>query len=378
MTTPAPTTAQQAPPKPSYNPLNEAVNEKSYSTSGPGGLSQNDLLTDIPEPTFTPPPLDINDIPRKEGTTGSQQQQAKPKQPFNPALNELSESERNSSAAQMAAFVMTMYEKGHEFANHQLKIPEKKIQKMQMEGTVDLTVAVPYEIGKFVQLDEFINEYNAQASDVLIVEEEFKKSVMPPLTRVLAKRGHGMTDEQYLIFMFGQDIAVKGFKFAQMKAQTKSILNFAVEQTAAARQRPVQPIMQPINSPQQPTYEQQAPVVQQQGPAPVVPMQDRIMQQHQGAVNPAGNAAITDFGDPGKLHTMDEIYEQELKEKKKKESIQRRLANNPPTGNKRVSRKGRVPGAIPNGISNKGKGGRKPGRPKGTKKKVVTTPGIPS
>lgn len=375
MSTPNPTPNTTQPKK--FNPLSQSVNEKNYSTNPTAGLSQNELLTDIPEPTFTPPPIDLNDIPRKEPKAGS----AKPeqKQPFNPALNELSDSERSNSAAQMAAFMMTMYEKLHEFGNNLIKIPERKIQRLQMENLIDLTVPVPYQIGQFVQLDEFINEYNAQAGTTFEVKEDFKKSVLPPLTRILAKRGHGMSDEQYVAFMFFQDLSVKGYQGLAMYKQTKSIINFAIEQTAAARQRPVQPIMQPINQVQQPAQQsvtQPDQPVAPAGLAPVIPIQDRVMQQHsQNLGDPSihQNTGLPQFGNPGVLTTMDDIYQKELQEKNKKERIRKRLENNPPDGKKRLTKKN-VPGAIPSGLKNTAR--KKPGPKPGSKRKpkAIVTP----
>lgn len=352
-----PTQPQQ--PKKSFNPLAEAVSEKTYTNSASGGISQTDLMQDIGEPSFQPPPLDVNDIPRKESNKKPEQKQA-----FNPDMQHLSDSERNSSAAQMANFMITMYEKAHGFANEMLKIPEKKINKMQMEGTIDLDIPVPYEMGKFVPLGEFITEYNGQVAGVLVVEEEFKKNVIPPLTRVLSKRGHGMTDEQYLIFMFGQDLVTKGFQFAQFKSQTKQILTFATEQTAIGRQRPMQPMMQPIQTVNQPAYQEQP---QQQHMAPVVPLQERVMQNHHAAIRPAGEVAPTgaasglpNFGDVGNLTTMDRIFEEELKEKEKKERVRKRLSTVPQPGKKRIARK-RITG-IP------GAPKRKPGPKPGSKR----------
>jgi hypothetical protein len=67
-----------------------------------------------------------------------------------------------------------------------------------------------------------------------------------------------------------------------------------------------------------------------------------------------------------------------LKEEQKKRNVRKRLdtlKNQPPNGNKRVSKK-RVQGAIPNGLA---KGSRKkPGPKAGSKRKPKQTPGIPT
>ena len=105
-----------------------------------------------------------------------------------------------------------------------LLFDEKKISKMQMDGEIDLSVIIPISQNENITADEFIKEFNQQSEGTITVTKEFEDEVTPVLTRVLEKRGIGMTDEQFLIYLFGKDIAMKGFMVSQSLSAKKEML----------------------------------------------------------------------------------------------------------------------------------------------------------
>lgn len=113
---------------------------------------------------------------------------------------------------------------GHGLANNGLKISERKLNQLQAEGEINLNAMISYEYGKTIRAGEFFQLYNQQVSNVLTVSEEFKEEVTPVLERVLAKRGIGLTDEQYLIYAFGKDIAAKSILFFQHRGTLNHML----------------------------------------------------------------------------------------------------------------------------------------------------------
>lgn len=345
-TNPAPATAVAAPPPTEkYNPLGEKVIEKSYANSNASAFSQQDLTSDLGEPTFTPPPAESNEIPRREEKKEKKEVKEEPK-PFNPGLEDLPEGEKTDRARQAAVALISGYEMINNGANQWIKIPEKKIQKLQMAGEIDVNMSVPYEIGSEISLAGFIKEFNSQCDDVCTVDEQFKKDLTPPLTRVLAKRGHGLSDEQQIVFIVGKHAATNMFKCWQMMVASKSILDFAKEQKAAQKQRP--PSMRPV--PQEPVYEP-PPVQQQQQEAPVVNMsemtlQERAMAQHQHNINggTAPTASLPVFGDEKKIEGINKIQAKDLRDQEVKIKNSRRiqqakkenlLSNVPKAGKKR-------------------------------------------
>lgn len=308
----------QQPIAATYDPLDEVVNEKAYGNRA-NSFSPEDLGKDIGEPSFTPPPV-MDDNPFFE-PQADQPKKKKDDKPFNPAMNEMPDSERTKAGEKMADMLLAGYGKAHDLANEMLKVPKRKIAKMQMKGEIDLSVGVPYNMNnEFVELGDFIKEYNAQAGQVLVLEKEFVDDVKPPLARVLAKRGYGLTDEQLLLYMFGQDVLYKGAQFWQMKQQTADILKFAREQSAEGRNRRTQPTPMPMpqQAPDTPPQMQTAapePMAakeyQEINDAGTVSIQDHILQQHgrDGAMSAGGT--LPEFGGAGKLKKMEDFKKQE-------------------------------------------------------------------
>jgi hypothetical protein len=235
-----------------FNPLDEQVNEKAYTT--PNTNTQGiDLNAPIPEPRFTPPPMDKRTINQEQG------KQPKP-EPLNPEMKNLGKKDTEMAAGHMAKLIIQGYEWMHQLANKGLQVSEKKLNKLQAEGEINLNAMIDYDYGKKIRAGDFFVEYNQQVSNVLTVSQEFKDEATPLLEKVLAKRGIGMTDEQMLMFVFGKDIAAKSMIFFQQKAQMNHMLASIKEATMAqyaqaappptASQSAPQPAPQPTAQPE--------------------------------------------------------------------------------------------------------------------------------
>ena len=227
-----------------FNPLDEAVNEKSYSRPNIN-TSGSDFTKPIEEPSFAPPPLERRSL---------QTEDPKKREPFNPELKELPKKDKELAASQMAKMIVQAYEWGHDLANKGLMISERKLIKLQSEGEINLNAFIDYEYGKKIRAGEFFQEWNTQIQKdggVLKVTDEFKEEVTPVLERVLAKRGIGMTDEQMLIYLFGKDIAAKGLIFFQMKGQMNFMIQSIKEATTSQFTAPPPPQPNPTTPPPQ-------------------------------------------------------------------------------------------------------------------------------
>jgi hypothetical protein len=235
------------------NPLDEAVNEKAYTNQNVSS-SFEDLAKPIEEPRFTTPPLKKGNIPSNDTSA-----QAK-REPINPEMKSLPKKDTEMAASQAATLILNGYEWLHELGNKGLQVSERKLTKLQQEGEINLNAMIDYDYGKKIRAGEFFQEYNQQVSGLLKVSDEFKEEVRPPLERVLAKRGVGLTDEQMLMYMFGKDLAVKGFMFMQQKGQLNYMIQSIKEATMSAQsyQEP-----QPQPQPQQRKPQQAQPQPQQ-------------------------------------------------------------------------------------------------------------------
>jgi len=219
-TTPATKTTPPASTEPVFNPLEQPVNEKPYSGSGPNGQQQ---VSDIPEPTYQTAPEE-NFIPQKEVTKNEQKQIDKAKQAKtgNPDLAGASETEKMEGAAALATVVLTTWEQAYGGLNQVFKISEKKINKMQQAGQIDVRVEVPYKMN-VAPLSTVLRDYNNDAENLLILEPEFKEAVHPLMTEEFAKSGHGMSNKGQLIFLIATKLAGDGMKAAQFISLKKRL-----------------------------------------------------------------------------------------------------------------------------------------------------------
>ena len=221
----------------SYNPFIDTVNEKPYTQMNVAA-SPTQLTSSIPEPQFKPNTVRANENPYNMlnddfgGLGGAPVGQ----QTVNPSLNSVPDGDKKLAAEHMAKLIVDGYEQLHTFANKGLQISERKLRKLSAEGEIDLSVEIPYDYGKTITAGEFVKEFNEQNKDTLTVSKEFKKEVTPVLTRVLEKRGAGVTDEQYLIYLFGKDILVKGVIFTQIRGTMTDMLGVIKDYTAAMKE----------------------------------------------------------------------------------------------------------------------------------------------
>ncbi len=203
-----------------YDPLGQPINEKPY-TKPNVTVDPKDMIGDIPEPSFQPPPLDLGNPQFSEPTPKREQK------PFNPEMNDLPKKEKELAASHVAKMIMQGYDFMHSIANKGMVFNDKKLNKLAREGEIDFSIQIPYDYSsnQTISAGDFIKEFNQQQKDALVVTNEFKEEVTPVLERVLKKRGVGMTDEQYLIFLFGKDIAIKTTQFMAARSQMGEIIN---------------------------------------------------------------------------------------------------------------------------------------------------------
>lgn len=247
-----------------FNPLNERVNEKTYSKLNVTANAES-LNKPIQEPFFTPPPMNENVTGEKTAASASGKSGPPPQDAFNPSMNEIPAGEKAKASEHVAAMIMQGYEFANQMANKGLMFSEKRLMKLQQAGEIDLVnTAIPYDMeGRVMSGAEFVKEYNEQQQDAFKVTDEFKAEVTPVLTRVLQKRGVGMTDEQFLMYMFGKDIAIKGVQFFAARSQMNQIINMMKEANAsgasvtAPQPVPTQPVYStPLNN-TQPDFEEE-------------------------------------------------------------------------------------------------------------------------
>ena len=113
----------------------------------------------------------------------------------------------------------------HELGKNYVKYPEDKIKEKVVKGEIDATMTIPIdELGNTTNVVEFFSEFNAQAEEAISYDPEFGEKVRPAMERVFAKKGWGMTDEQFLMVAFGKDIAYKSLQVFTLKKTANGIM----------------------------------------------------------------------------------------------------------------------------------------------------------
>jgi hypothetical protein len=242
------------------NPLDEAVNEKRYTQSNVN-LDGVDFNKPIEEPKFTPPPFTQNKQSSASSATQPKQSTVA-QEPFNPELKNLSKKETDMATDSAVNLFIQGYEWLHSLGNKWLQVSDRKLNKLQMEGEINLNAMIDYDYGKKMRAGDFFKEYNEQVKDLLEVSDEFKEEVRPVLKRVLAKKGIGLTDEQTLMFIVGKDLAAKTMIIFQQKQVLKEMIQQMKEISMGQVNMPPNPQPQQSMATQTPPSPQPEPAMQ--------------------------------------------------------------------------------------------------------------------
>lgn len=213
-----------------FDPMGIPVKEREY-TKPNVTIDPSEMNKDIPEPSFQPPPLNLDepkiDAPPKR----------EPPKPVNDELTDLPRKDKKVAAGHVARMIISGYELLCNQAEKGMKFNERKLTKMAQQGEIDFSIQIPYDYttNQTMSAGDFIKEYNEQQDGSLKVSQEWKDETTPVLERVLEKRGIGATDEQMLIYLFGQDILLKGSSFIAAKQTMKEVLGMMREMTEAMK-----------------------------------------------------------------------------------------------------------------------------------------------
>lgn len=162
----------------------------------------------------------------------------------NPQLSEADDKTKRIAAEQMVDMILGFYEKAHEIAKPMVKIKDKKIGELEAKGLINPNDKLPLDReGNSASLRELAKETNEAIDDTLAYDPTFNARVRPPMIREFAKRGWGMTDMQYILVAFTQDVAMKGAMIMGVKKQfndiTKLFKEIEAERKSANEGTPV-------------------------------------------------------------------------------------------------------------------------------------------
>lgn len=206
-----------------YNPFAESVVERDYATPKPA----SGVIDEIDEPSFVPPSYeDIIQERQEQEASGANDTFDNPFDNPNPAMNDLDNKDKKIACESLVDTVLDAYEQAHRYAQYVVKVDEETLMQKQAQGKIDLSMQIPVtETGDTMSVGEFVAQYNEQSANALKYDKDFGYKVRPAMIRVFMKRGWGMTDEQFLLYMFGKDIAIKVGIMFQLKKTINGTLS---------------------------------------------------------------------------------------------------------------------------------------------------------
>ena len=208
-----------------YNPFSESVVERDYATP----KTASGVIDEIEEPSFVPPSYEEIVQERAEQEAMGQNEGGGFDNPFdnpNSAMNDLDNKDKKIACESLVDTVLDAYEQAHRYAQYIVKVDEESLMERQAQGKLDLSMQIPVtETGDTMSVAEFVAQYNEQSANALEYDKDFGYKVRPAMIRVFMKRGWGMTDEQFLLYMFGKDIAIKVGIMYQLKKTINGTLD---------------------------------------------------------------------------------------------------------------------------------------------------------
>lgn len=183
-------------------PLDGKVKEKSYA-SLPNDATTGDGTTTSESKTsgdgVTPPPTPAPIEP--------------PKTPEEVA----------SQAAQTADLMIRGYEKIHSLGRWLGKVDQGNLTSMHSKGKINLEQVLP--LGKkTITVQDFFTEYNQGIDENIVVSQEFKDNIRPPLIRECIKRNLLMNDLMYIGVLVAEDVSTKVGMLVGLKKSANLVL----------------------------------------------------------------------------------------------------------------------------------------------------------
>lgn len=218
------------------------------------GAIHNEPVIDLD----APPPFggDDGQAPPPPGgnTQGFDQQQEQgppPKQerePFNQEYFDMSDSEKDPSAEQLADTVIYGYCELKMAIPQLLAISERRLKKMHEKGEINIYARVqenPYKPDT-ISLQEFVQRWNKTLLAPFVTKEEWKAAVRPLLIIIFKRNGIGFTPEQQIGLLLIVDL-VQTIRAAVLCAGDRSTMmdRIKIYDPAPTAKAPVTPDIRP-------------------------------------------------------------------------------------------------------------------------------------
>lgn len=110
------------------------------------------------------------------------------------------------------------------------KPSEKKIKELIKKGELNPNIMIE-TADTTATFKEHIESINSACEDAYNPSDDFKERIVPPLTRIFEKHNMGLTDEQQVLAIVGQDLLTSSIQLYQIKGMQKELLEHACDIT---------------------------------------------------------------------------------------------------------------------------------------------------
>lgn len=113
-----------------------------------------------------------------------------------------------TEAEQFVKLLIRGYDKLHAVGRWAGKMDPNDLMLMHQKRKIDLDYNLPLGTG-VIGLRKFFADYNLQIEEDIVVTEDFKRDITPPLERIAIKRGWGLGDEGTVMMLLAEDLGTK-------------------------------------------------------------------------------------------------------------------------------------------------------------------------
>lgn len=155
-------------------------------------------------------------------------------------FNELSPNEQKLAAEKTTDLILGAYDRLHWLGRKFVSVDMDDLADEHRRGEINMNLEAfenEDDPDRGVTIKEYFEDFNKQVDEEFVVTDSFKAAVRPPLERICMKRGWGASDEMFLAFKFGEDIAIKTGILVGFKKLTNKYMNEFREDHAKIKQR---------------------------------------------------------------------------------------------------------------------------------------------
>ena len=128
-----------------------------------------------------------------------------------------------TEAQQFVKLLLRGYDKLHAVGRWAGKMDPNDLALLHQKGKINLDNELALGTGR-ISLRNFFAEYNAQIEEDIIVTDDFKNDITPPLERIAIKRGWGLGDEGTVGLLLAEDLGTKAALLWGLKKTCNMIL----------------------------------------------------------------------------------------------------------------------------------------------------------